>query len=333
MGGEATGQVSEATFEINLAQRVIERFRLSPPVDIRMVAERYARVEYHALPFRIDGVCLDLKRVGKRPTIIINVYQPQRRKRFTLAHELGHVLIPWHRGTLYDDFSTLDADTQFDRREMEGEANRFASELLMPSPWIPTILQSSENFGAAVSFVQENADVSVIAGAIRLIGLAKPNHLFAYCDADGVVLNAGRSAGTIANTPAWNEQLSPDYLSRNAADHGEIPAGSSCLYWWRLANAVQMSPMEEPREWREILNDILDDLQHLYSDRRHVQQSINGVIGATNSWMRGNSPEGLLAALIQRFDGKSVEGGIFSELARHPNFRDFLVQRVGALRS
>jgi len=332
MAGKPTEEVNQAAFETNLAQRVVARFSLSPPIDVAMVAERYATVEYCDIPLRVDGICLDLKRTGKRPTIIINVNQPRRRKRFTLAHELGHVLIPWHRGSLYDDFSMLDADTQFDRREMEGEANRFASELLIPSTWASTVLRSADDFGAAVSLVQDKAEVSTIASVIRLIGLAPPNHLFAYCDADGVVLNAGRSFGTAANSPTRNQELDPGYLNRNAADRGEILAGSSCLHWWRLADAVALSPMGDSREWREILNEILDDLEYLYSDRPHARQSINGVIGATNSRMRVNSPEELLAALIQRFDSKIVEGGIFLELPHHPKFRDFLVRRVGALR-
>ena len=324
--------MNEATFETNLAQRVVERYNLAPPINVAMIAERYAIVEYCNIPFRVDGICLDLKRTGKRPTIIINVDQPRRRRRFTLAHELGHVLIPWHRGSLYDDFSMHDANTQFDRWEMEGEANRFASELLVPSTWASTVLRSANDFGAAVSLVREEADVSTIASVIRLIGLAPPNHLFAYCDMDGVVLNAGRSFGTIANTPAWSQELDPGYLNRNAADHGEILAGSSCLHWWRLVDEVALFPTKDSREWRDILNEILDDLENLYSDRHHVQQSINGVIGATNSRMRANAPEELLAALMQRFDSKIVEGGIFLELPHHPKFRDFLVQRVGALR-
>jgi hypothetical protein len=331
MAGKTTHAVNEAAFENNLAQRVIARFGLSPTVDVTRAVEHYANLEYSALPFRVDGICLDLKRTGKRPTIIININQPPRRRRFTLAHELGHVLIPWHRGSLYDDFSAVDAGSQFDRWEMESEANQFASELLMPSSWASALLQSAGDFGGAVSSMQDQADVSTIACAIRLISLSPPNHLFAYCDADGVVLNAGRSPGTVANSPGWNQELNPDYLNRNSADRGEMLIGSSCLYWWRLADALALSSTGDSPEWREMLNNILDDLGYSASDRHHVRQSINGVIGATNSRMRAHSPPELLAALIQRFDSKIPEGGIFSELPHHPKFRDFLVQRVRGL--
>jgi hypothetical protein len=40
------------------------------------------------IPFGVDGICLDLKVPGKRPTVLINADQPPRRKRFTLAHEV-----------------------------------------------------------------------------------------------------------------------------------------------------------------------------------------------------------------------------------------------------
>jgi hypothetical protein len=91
-----------------------------------------------------------------------------------------------------------------------------------------------------------------------------------------------------------------------------------------LADAIALSPTTDSREWREILNDILDDLEYLYSDRHGAQQSINGVIGATNSRMCASSPEELLAALIQRFDSKVAEGGVFLELPHHQRFRNFL---------
>jgi len=61
MAGKPTEAVNEAAFEINLAQRVIARFSLSPPVDVAVVAKHYADVEYCNIPVRVDGICLDLR--------------------------------------------------------------------------------------------------------------------------------------------------------------------------------------------------------------------------------------------------------------------------------
>jgi hypothetical protein len=130
-----------------------------------------------------------------------------------------------------------------------------------------------------------------------------------------------------------NEQLARSYLDGNAADRGEMPAGSACLYWWRLPHEVALIQPDDTRDWRAILQDILDDLIDFDIDKSSVRQSINGVIGATNSRRRDGSSEELLAALVQRFDSKGAEGGIYSELCSHRRFRDFLIRRVEALRS
>jgi Zn-dependent peptidase ImmA (M78 family) len=53
---------------------------------------------------------------GRPPLILLNKYHPADRMRFTLAHELGHLVM--HR---------------FPTEDMESEANEFASALLMPA--------------------------------------------------------------------------------------------------------------------------------------------------------------------------------------------------------
>lgn len=61
----------------------------------------------------VDGVTLQAP--GTPPCIFLNRAQPGDRQRFTLAHELGHIVMH-----------------QFPSPEMEDEANAFASALLMP---------------------------------------------------------------------------------------------------------------------------------------------------------------------------------------------------------
>lgn len=63
----------------------------------------------------IDGVTFAA--TGLPPLIVLNVAQPADRMRFTLAHELGHLVMHRRQPT----------------RHMEDQANEFASHLLMPS--------------------------------------------------------------------------------------------------------------------------------------------------------------------------------------------------------
>lgn len=58
------------------------------------------------------------------------------RRRFTIAHEIGHFLIPWHKGDQRcsrKDMSERRTETLVQRQE--AEANRFAAGMLMPKPW------------------------------------------------------------------------------------------------------------------------------------------------------------------------------------------------------
>lgn len=58
------------------------------------------------------------------------------RRRFTIAHEIGHFLIPWHKGDqrcTKKDMSERRIETLVQKQETE--ANRFAAGILMPRSW------------------------------------------------------------------------------------------------------------------------------------------------------------------------------------------------------
>jgi Zn-dependent peptidase ImmA (M78 family) len=61
---------------------------------------------------------------------------PVERRRFTIAHELGHFLIPSHKGNRQCTAADLrESRRDNDHRRQETEANRFAAGLLMPKSW------------------------------------------------------------------------------------------------------------------------------------------------------------------------------------------------------
>jgi Zn-dependent peptidase ImmA (M78 family)/DNA-binding XRE family transcriptional regulator len=71
---------------------------------------------------RIDGLS---QWIGDHPIVLVNVVAPVDRKRLTLAHELGHLVL--HSGAPTDD--------------MENQANAFAAEFLMPTAAIRSDLR------------------------------------------------------------------------------------------------------------------------------------------------------------------------------------------------
>lgn len=116
------------------------------------------------------------------------------RRRFTLAHELGHFLIPSHKG----DRRCTSADLRESRQEtqhqrQEAEANRFAAGLLMPRPWFVSDMRALGN--ADVTHVQRLAEAcgtSLEATANRYIDLTDDACAFVFSK-DGVIRYARRT--------------------------------------------------------------------------------------------------------------------------------------------
>ena len=117
-----------------VASRLVTRLGLVPPIDIASVAGQYAQVErVSALPAGADAVTTSLKVAGVKPTILHSGSVSSNRTRFTLAHELGHIVLPWHIGVIvsHAQFGVVYPSGAYG--EMEKEANQFAAEFLAPS--------------------------------------------------------------------------------------------------------------------------------------------------------------------------------------------------------
>lgn len=110
------------------------------------------------------------------------------RRRFTIAHELGHFLIPSHKG---DQRCTSAAMRERrigtpDQRK-ESEANEFAAGILMPAPWFRADLQRLGD--ADVTHVQElkqRYKTSLEATANRYIELTDDTCAFVFSH-DGTI--------------------------------------------------------------------------------------------------------------------------------------------------
>lgn len=156
--------------EVLMARKLIKLNGLKIPFNLDELVAKYAKVVYKSIPVEgIDGVCLNLKMPGKTPVVIVNSDAVRARQKFTLAHELGHIIIPWHLGTFIDEIDAnndVNANTEY--WEMEREANRFASELLMPLDWIYSLFKKNPDSEFLLSNICSMCGVSDTAARIRI---------------------------------------------------------------------------------------------------------------------------------------------------------------------
>ncbi len=167
--------------------------KLELPVDVEALLSSYAIVEETYIPKEGDAVCVNHR---EKPHIFIKKNMSPLRKRFTYAHELGHLQIPSHTGMIS---CTTELPEQIDFSSyyrMEQEANAFAAELLMPAEWIRSLICRCAGVGDVIRQVVEKAQVSFSAAAYNIIPFLPPgymiviyNKVYGYhhvkCSADG----------------------------------------------------------------------------------------------------------------------------------------------------
>lgn len=118
-----------------------------------------------------DGALIRIIGVPKgKVAINVNIREPGR-KRFTLAHELGHYVLPSHARQ-----SVACGPTNIERwttsmPQTELEANRFAAALLMPKPLIMAELRAEPSLEQA-RLISGHCHTSLTAATYRLVELS-----------------------------------------------------------------------------------------------------------------------------------------------------------------
>ena len=161
-----------------------------PPVDVKKIAhDKGAVVRYEDFE---DGVSGALYRTSDRVIIGVNRADGPERGRFTIAHEIGHLVLG-HQDDLFVDKHYVDSFTDAAsapniRRihrdivssqatnPLEIEANRFAAALLMPRNFLDASLAETEGpvQDKQVQRLAKRYEVSVQAMVFRLMNLGVP---------------------------------------------------------------------------------------------------------------------------------------------------------------
>ena len=148
----------------------------SLPIKIEEIAKsRGLKVMAYPLGDDVSGLLAIQDGVG---TIGYNQNEPKVRRRFTIAHELGHY-------ELHKEKSDLFVDKQFIYRSqnsghtpvnqaLEQEANYFASAILMPTDQLRKAIEGTNMDLASEEAIKELAklfEVSTTAMSLRISGL------------------------------------------------------------------------------------------------------------------------------------------------------------------
>lgn len=120
-------------------------------VDVEKIA-KLCKIEVVFDELDVSGSCMNFHSAAndesseystnkEKREIRVNKYEPLVRQRFTIAHEIGHILLS-HEGISYRDTSYMIYKDLIERMN-EVSANAFAAELLMPERLLRKALEKT----------------------------------------------------------------------------------------------------------------------------------------------------------------------------------------------
>jgi hypothetical protein len=270
-------------------------------------------------------LCLDLKVKGKKPKVWVSKTIPTVRKRFTIAHEVGHIIIPWHSGNIVDDIDAPRSDRiEKKYRELEAEANRFAAELLMPSAWVVGIAERATHVADLMHSIGQIADVSLPAAFLKAGKLGKSDFVGAEVR-DNVVVRSLRTPGTNSLAPEIGTPI--NQITMRAAYEPKVISGpNSEFYWWEIRNSLA-DPGGDLPHWRSIMDEMLASIPSEF--RGKTRARVNAIVGLAI----GREPKG---AQVERIFRRGLESAQnrqgYDQWVRsildHPRFTDYVLARA-----
>lgn len=303
------------------------------PVDVFSIAKAYADVEFQSLPKTIDGLAVHRPH-GKPSKIVINKNTPAARQRFTAAHELGHILIPWHSGMSIDTFdAALSGDEPF-AADDEGEANRFAAELLLPASQVRTALRSS-SICKGILQMRKAAEVSLEVACLAAVAHSSKTHLVVVVDGVSKIIAAYRSSTSWISRPAIGARMeSPSTFFAPFEPEVQIARvspyeDSQSLYAWTIDSDRLWKIAGRTGDWRPTLAEIIASLPDA-EEKRGLKESFAGMAGSANNLVQRKS-----LSFKRRFElllHRAISNGTVARMASHEKFPTLLAQRARSLR-
>jgi hypothetical protein len=167
--------------ELEAARDALGRFTETyggnpPPVDVEELAESLCCLRVRmaddltAVAGAPAGAVLSGLLLPAQQEVWVSRHEPWERRRFSVAHEVGHFLLHAldQQQAVFCRAADMRPDPDSPERLREREANRFAAELLMPEPMV---VREAQRLGPDPLALAPRFAVSDLAMGFRLVNL------------------------------------------------------------------------------------------------------------------------------------------------------------------
>ncbi|MGU3497728.1 ImmA/IrrE family metallo-endopeptidase [Mycobacterium sp. C31M] len=286
------------------AALVRDRTGASIPVDLIEVVDSFADMERAEWPnAAVDGITVNC--AGARPRIFYRGAVDDLRTRFTIAHELGHAVLPWHIGTAQCVMPAA-AGSAARRSSAEREADEFAAELLLPRNWLRRLVRDHRG---DLTPVLSDVGLAQASATASLIALER-------------ILTVGWAL-QMNNQPLILAHLFGQSMDRAEADRtafasGAVEVHQQTIRWWRLFDLPAMPDVPEDK------SSAYASLDRAWAsgggggrNTKSIDSSVSATIGVLGGLFETEVAFGYLLHRL-RLNGDST-------LAENPDFQEWLV--------
>ena len=149
------------------AQALLTSLNFKPPIDVEAVAQALQLDIRHVNSRAYDGAMFPFRyRAGG--IVTVNGNAERGRRRFTLAHEIGHYVLPSKASAAACSLRGVGA-WGHQKTRGERDADRFAVELLLPAGPVRSMVSAKGLTTETVEEVKKVFDVSLAAAAYRTV--------------------------------------------------------------------------------------------------------------------------------------------------------------------
>ena len=282
---------------------------MTPAEAIQVAAEKFPRgperlaellgAEVRSEPLGVDGWCV---RGPQRTIIRLRSGTPETRRRFTLAHEVAHLIYGTRSKIADRGFECYDP-----KSALEKQANALAARLLLPVPHAQAAITAPVIDPSMIRKLAKTAVVSEQTTALRLATLARELGLgavavFAF-DGGGVVWK--RAAGVDLSGHDLHHlyeraQQAVGRLHRQTGPPGRVLVASALFNPTVPTLVVQELPSDQA-----LTTSAAEKLRAasvaLFAGDEPFRHSLEGKFGAFKPKVRGLSLDEAIAAFLDRY--------------------------------
>lgn len=272
----------------------------------------------------MDGfICF--RKPPKLPYIYLKEQYAPRRN-FTLAHELGHLFMPWHprqnRVCAAGEADPKDARMQ---ARLESEADAFAGELLAPTFWIDELL-AIHSLQDAFELLIGNEYLSVEAACINMSKARAPVAIVRM-DVHSGIRYTSYCSKEFSKLKIGYEDFEDKAVHISRCSYGKHDLS---FYLFEMTEEVRREWSrdllgDQGRPAKDILHEILQDMPTARANG--IKSSAHGCISGQNSHRDRYSDEEFFAACLRGLKAREK----LLPLTSHPLFESFVSQRCREL--